>query len=228
MRGPFGAQDNGSGGGAEVRSLSRAYLTRVVAPARLESVLQGLQREGLLTGYRIGATTVELKGDFRALEAAFEVAAQGRIGGVHPESTHEQPADPIPVADQRADYYRACESFIGTASFYRLPPRNREIWRRHSRGQSHARIAQQLGVTLKVVRVAVRGARLAARLPPVASALGHGNGPGASRTPDHLRRRCSLEGCEAYAKARGLCLTHYLRAWRAGDLPEGTARETGA
>jgi hypothetical protein len=194
----------------EARRFPRAALVAAVAPARLETVLEGLLVGGLLVSYRSNAHEIELTGDFRALEVAIEMGDQHAF---------TLPAAP---ADHRPEYFQACRAYIGTGSYYRLSPQHREIWRRHANGESHQRIAQHLGVTLMKIRVAVRGARLAARLPAATSAMPRGGREGGRpRVPDSKRRRCR---CGKFAEARGLCMPHYLQAWRAGTLPE---RETG-
>jgi hypothetical protein len=114
--------------------------------------------------------------------------------------------------DRRGEYYAACRQYIHTASFRRLPQLNQRIWRLHANGASHSAICFRLQVTPMRVRTAIRGARLAAKLPAATRTTTWQTHPGRPPIPDAERARCVVVGCGERAHARGYCRPHYLRA----------------
>jgi DNA-directed RNA polymerase specialized sigma24 family protein len=71
-------------------------------------------------------------------------------------------------------YFSRALHFTASHAFRKLSKRSRAIWRLHAQGQSNMEIASALNLSVKIVRVAITRARLAAKLPEVTSSLGHG------------------------------------------------------
>ena len=178
--------------------LPRAALAAAVAPEPLAAVLGNLVEAGALEGWEARGEQIEVWGDLTALESHVALG--------------EAPAALTEPSDRRADYYRQCRAYCSTASFRHLGRQQQAIWRLHARGESQTAICFALGVTPMRARVAIRGARLAARLPAVASTMPRGGGPG--RPPALERPVCKVRGCGEQLGAhgaQGYCGTHY--AW---------------
>jgi hypothetical protein len=179
--------------GSRLLRLSRARLVAAVAPESLGSVLRGLRVIGVIEGFEERRNEVLIWGDLTALEAqlGFKTAV---------------PEGPL---DSRGEYYRLCRNYCSTLSFRRLPILNRQIWRLHADGVSWQAICGKLGVTEGKVRIAIQGARLAAKLPRNTNTMPRGSGLG--RPPAALRPQCRVAGCGVEAEARGLCNACYCR-----------------
>lgn len=73
-----------------------------------------------------------------------------------------------------AEYFRRAEAFCGSSRFARLTPKVKVVWRLHAKGLSNTEVEKQTGYSIKVVRNALRAARVAAGLPESTSSIGHG------------------------------------------------------
>jgi hypothetical protein len=73
-----------------------------------------------------------------------------------------------------AGYYHRAETFTATHRFGKFSKQTKAVWRLHAQGLSNQEVSKRLGVTLIVVRSAIRRVRLAAGLPEVTSTIGHG------------------------------------------------------
>lgn len=184
--------------------LSREQLADAVAPEPLIPTLQNLVTAGAIAGFREHGLEVVIWGELGAAEAALEVIAQQQ----------EAPDPAEPVMHAKSAYYQRCQEYMRTRSFVALPPLNKEIWRLHAIGVSHRDIAVRLGTTPMKVRLAVRGARLAARLPRNVVTTRPGPGPGVGRPPLPEKPKCSTPGCGADARRWGLCERCSMRRYR--------------
>lgn len=228
-----------------VRRFPRAQLAAAVAPARLGPTLDALLAAGLIDEWSETGGEIVLRGDWSGLEARSEFAEQSQAHIEKPSTMKATDAERMrdsvrnrrqgsglvdfagepkglrgkrtKLADARAEYFATCNAFISTSAFRRLTARQRAIWRLHSRGLSWVAIAKRLGVSLQQVRIALGAVRKAAKLPATTSCMPRGGGCGRPPRPDKKRPRCE---CGRLARAKGLCMPHYLRRWR-------QQRETG-
>lgn len=140
---------------------SKAELTGAVAPEPLASVLVSLRQSGAIQGFSINGVEVVLWGDLGSLEIAVE-------------RLHVAPATETQARapDGRGTYFAMARRYCHTASFRRLSPLHRAIWRLHAEGVSFRKICVKLQVSEMKVRWAIRGARAAAKLPRVTSTVG--------------------------------------------------------
>lgn len=179
-----------------VLRVPRAQLVAAVEPEPLRAVLDALKAAGTISGYEDRPHEVVIWGDLIALEA--------RLGMEQRPKAQPEPHD------QRGEYYRLCRWFCTTATFRRMAPQQRAIWRMHSQGASQSEICLKLNVTEMRVRTAIRGARLAADLPAVTMTATPRNSAGRPRRAE--RPRCRVEECASEAEAKGYCNRHYQQA----------------
>lgn len=199
-RGALAISDQASAADQRTLRLPRAELAKAVAPEPLASVLRSLVNAGAIAGFEESDTEVAIWGDLLALEAHHTLSAL--VPSVAPGAR-----------DARGEYFQLCQAFTDTHSFRKLPARNKSIWRLHARGTSHQQIASRLRISLMQVRSAVKGARLAAGLNAVATAMPRGGGGGRPTRPAEMRPRCKAE-CGKLATHRGYCDQDYQRARR--------------
>jgi hypothetical protein len=187
-----------------VRRIPRSTLSAAVSPDEVEPILESLAASGVIEGYEVGIAEVVVWGDLTALESRLQLDGHTSMQAF--------------PGDYRADYYRACLHFMHTKSFRDLPALHRSIWRLHANGATQQQICFKLHVTPMKVRVAVKGARLAARLRPVSNGMPRGGGPGRPPRAPSQRPLCVEQECGKVAESKGLCMKHYLRERRRRNL----------
>lgn len=197
--------------------LLRSTLVEAVAPEPLVATLQSLIHNGLIEGYEEAPPHILIWGNLTAVEAALENLEHQQAG------RHEEDvcAD---ITSARVEYFSRARAYMSTLSFARLPKISRDIWRMHANGAKYPEIILKLRVSTQAVRVALRGARLAAGLPKAMVTM---QARGGGRPPDPREKPCKVEGCTAEKhKGNGFCNIHYLRWWKGKLEPEhADARE---